>query len=79
MGKAGAKDHTGRIVRTLPPGMIKGTVPSGIRANEWIVSYTALGKVCLNFSSSSPVSSYTPSISFSAQKSPSSNIIVPSS
>lgn len=35
----------GRIVRTLPPGMIQGTVPQGLRANEWIVSYTALGKV----------------------------------
>lgn len=49
MGKAGAKGHTGRIVRTLPPGMIKGTVPSGIRADEWILSYTALGKVCPSF------------------------------
>ena len=35
----------GRIVRTLPPGMIQGTVPQGLRANEWILSYTALGKV----------------------------------
>lgn len=36
-----------RIVRTLPPGMIKGTLPAGVRANEWILSYTALGKVCI--------------------------------
>ena len=40
--------HEGRIVRTLPPGMIQGTVPQGLRANEWIVSYTALGKVKLH-------------------------------
>ena len=36
---------TRRIVRTLPPSMIKGFLPASIRANEWIVSYTALGKV----------------------------------
>ena len=36
-----------RIIRTLPPGMIKGTLPPGVRANEWILSYTALGKVCI--------------------------------
>ncbi len=46
MGNAGGKGPEGRIVRTLPPGMIQGTVPQGLRANEWIVSYTALGKVC---------------------------------
>ena len=34
-----------RIIRTLPPAMISGTLPSGVRADEWIVSYTALGKV----------------------------------
>ena len=34
-----------RIIRTLPPGMIKGTLPKSVRADEWIVSYTALGKV----------------------------------
>lgn len=36
-----------RIIRTLPPGLIRGTLPAGVRANEWILSYTALGKVCL--------------------------------
>ena len=47
MGDAGGKGPLeGRIVRTLPPGMIQGTVPQGVRANEWILSYTALGKVC---------------------------------
>ena len=50
MGDAGEERLRGRIVRTLPPGMIQGTVPPEVRANEWIVSYTALGKVCtLNF------------------------------
>ena len=34
-----------RIIRTLPPGLIKGALPAGVRANEWILSYTALGKV----------------------------------
>lgn len=34
-----------RIIRTLPPALIKGTLPAGVRANEWILSYTALGKV----------------------------------
>lgn len=52
MGKAGCKGNTGWIVRTLPPRMVKGTVPSGVRADEWILSYTALGKVCLSLSSS---------------------------
>ena len=37
-----------RIIRTLPPGLINGTVPSAVRADEWILSYTALGKVCLS-------------------------------
>jgi hypothetical protein len=46
MGDAGDKGHSGRLVRTLPPGMISGTVPQGVRADEWILSYTALGKVC---------------------------------
>lgn len=36
-----------RLIRTLPPGMISGTVPQSVRADEWIVSYTALGKVFL--------------------------------
>ena len=49
MGDAGGEGPHGRIVRTLPPGMIQGTVPQGVRANEWILSYTALGKVCLCF------------------------------
>lgn len=45
MGDAGGTGRpAGRIVRTLPPGMIQGTVPHGVRADEWIVSYTALGK-----------------------------------
>lgn len=33
-----------RIIRTLPPGLISGTVPSAVRADEWILSYTACGK-----------------------------------
>ncbi|KAL9129776.1 MAG: hypothetical protein Q9175_007201, partial [Cornicularia normoerica] len=44
MGNAGGQGLEGRIVRTLPPGMIQGTVPQGVRADEWILSYTALGK-----------------------------------
>ena len=39
----------GRVVRTLPPGMIQGTVPQGLRMNEWIVSYTALERVLILF------------------------------
>ena len=34
-----------RVIRTLPPGMMSGTLPTGVRAHEWILSYTALGKV----------------------------------
>ena len=34
-----------RIIQTLSPGMRSGTLPAGVRANEWILSYTALGKV----------------------------------
>ncbi|MCJ1239661.1 hypothetical protein MMC14_007659 [Varicellaria rhodocarpa] len=33
-----------RLIRTLPPAMISGTVPPSVRADEWILSYTALGK-----------------------------------
>ena len=33
-----------RIVRTLPPYVMKGTIPPGVRADEWILAYTALGK-----------------------------------
>ena len=44
----------GRIVRTLPPGMIQGTVPKHMSANEWILSYTALGKVGNSPSCGSP-------------------------
>lgn len=45
MYDATGEDRKGRIVRTLPPGMMSGTVPSGVRVDEWILSYTALGKV----------------------------------
>lgn len=34
-----------RIIRTLPPGLISGTIPPSVCADEWILSYTALGKV----------------------------------
>lgn len=37
-----------RVIRTLPPGMMSGTLPTGVRADEWILSYTALGKVCIS-------------------------------
>ena len=50
-----------RIIRTLPPVMIKGTLPPGVRANEWILAYTALGKVLIPSHLSfppSPLSSY---------------------
>ncbi|KAH7313139.1 chaperonin 10-like protein [Rhexocercosporidium sp. MPI-PUGE-AT-0058] len=33
-----------RIIRTLPPGLIRGSIPPSVRADEWILSYTALGK-----------------------------------
>lgn len=36
-----------RIIRTLPPVLIRGTLPAGVRANEWILAYTALGKVLI--------------------------------
>jgi len=39
-----------RVIRTLPPGLMSGTLPAGVRANEWILSYTALGKVCIRSS-----------------------------
>ncbi|KAA6411320.1 MAG: hypothetical protein FRX48_04600 [Lasallia pustulata] len=39
-----APDDRRRLIRTLPPGMISGTVPASVRADEWILSYTALGK-----------------------------------
>lgn len=38
-----AKDRR-RLIRSLPPSMISGTVPQSVRADEWILSYTALGK-----------------------------------
>ena len=45
--KGGIDAITGerRLIRTLPPGMMSGTLPPGARADEWILSYTALGKV----------------------------------
>lgn len=49
MGDASGKGPVGRIVRTLPPSMAKGTVPQGVSANEWILAYTALGKACSSF------------------------------
>lgn len=49
MYDADGKGPGGRIVRTLPPGMISGTVPQRVRADGWILSYTALGKVCSCF------------------------------
>ena len=45
-----APDNRRRLIRTLPPGMISGTVPASVRADEWILSYTALGKVHFPFS-----------------------------
>ena len=45
MSDADKKDG-GRIVRTLPPSMMSGTVPQGVKTDEWILSYTALGKAC---------------------------------
>lgn len=44
-----APDDRRRLIRTLPPGMISGTVPASVRADEWILSYTALGKVLFPF------------------------------
>jgi hypothetical protein len=35
------------IIRTLPPSLIKGKIPPRAQAEEWILSYTAVGKVCL--------------------------------
>ena len=49
MGEVGGTEPVGRIVRTLPLGMSSGTVPRGVKASEWILSYTALGKVCFSF------------------------------
>lgn len=43
-----------RIIRTLPPVLIRGTLPPGVRADEWILAYTALGKVAYSFSSFFP-------------------------
>jgi hypothetical protein len=34
-----------RIIRTLPPALIRGSLPPSVRADEWILAYTALGKV----------------------------------
>lgn len=42
-----APDDRRRLIRTLPPSMISGTVPTSVRADEWILSYTALGKVLI--------------------------------
>jgi hypothetical protein len=61
-----------RIVRTLPPGLMKGMVPDGVRADEWIVSYTALGKVCPHLSLSVSLSpSLSLRLSLSVSLSPS--------
>ena len=43
-GNCSANDRR-RLIRTLPPSMSSGTVPQSVRADEWILSYTALGKV----------------------------------
>jgi len=45
--RSGAGKSQRRVIRTLPPGMMSGTVPAGVRADEWILSYTALGKVSI--------------------------------
>lgn len=42
-----------RIIRTLPPSLIQGTIPASVTADEWIVAYTSFGKV-----SRSPPRSY---------------------
>ena len=34
-----------KIVRTLPPVLMKGMIPENVSAGDWIVGYTALGKV----------------------------------
>ena len=34
-----------QIIRTLPPTLIEGTIPANIDAEDWIVGYTAFGKV----------------------------------
>lgn len=44
-----ASDDRRRLIRTLPPSMISGTVPTSVQADEWILSYTALGKVLFPF------------------------------
>ena len=44
MGDAGSSTENGRLVRTLPPGMIRRTVPPSVRANEWIVELHRLGE-----------------------------------
>ena len=64
MYDAGGKGPAGKIVRTLPPGMISGTIPQGVRADDWILSYTALGKVrsCFRSSHLSPISRPPPII-----------------
>ena len=33
-----------RIIRTLPPTLVKGSIPPNVRADEWILTYTAFGK-----------------------------------
>lgn len=47
VGNSGAGQASRRIIRTLPPSMMSGSVPAGVKADEWILSYTALGKVHL--------------------------------
>ena len=44
-----AQEERRRLIRLLPPVMIKGTVPPSVRADEWVLAYTALGKVCYRF------------------------------
>lgn len=36
-----------RIIRSSPPGMASGTIPPSVRADEWILSYTAAEKYLL--------------------------------
>ena len=41
----GAHEGTSRrIIRTLPPSMMRGSLPPSVKADEWFLTYTALGK-----------------------------------
>ncbi len=46
--RSGGKKAQRRVIRTLPPRLMSGLIPAGVRTDEWIVAYTSGGKVYMS-------------------------------